>query len=389
MKSIKNLLALAILFLVFGCTESEELEKLEEEIILDNSLFEGILSLPSSLLNYANITYPQHYYNRMVTDIDNTPGNNQVTDAGATLGRVLFYDKNLSANNTVACASCHLQVNSFTDPKKFSVGFEGGLTSRNSMGLSNSKYYDNGAFFWDERASSLEEQTLMPIQDHIEMGLSLEELITKIQAEKYYNGLFVAAFDSEEVTSNNIALALSQFVRSMVSYQSKFDKGLTSVGWNNMNANFSNFSNLENLGKNLFMSGRTDCNRCHETVSFSGDRARNNGLDANTTDQGLGAVTGNSNDDGKFKTNSLRNIELTGPYMHDGRFETLEEVIEHYNSGIQDHPNLDDILTGRGNDNPVRMNLNQNEKNALVAFLKTLTDNEFIKDEKFSDPFID
>jgi cytochrome c peroxidase len=154
-----------------------------------------------------------------------------------------------------------------------------------------------------------------------------------------------------------------------------------------MNANFNNFSDLENLGKNLFMSGRTDCNRCHETSMFSGDRARNNGLDATTTDQGLGAVTGNQNDDGKFKTNSLRNIELTGPYMHDGRFETLEEVIEHYNSGIQAHPNLDNILRGRNN-GPVRMNLNQNEKSALVAFLKTLTDYEFINDEKFSDPFV-
>lgn len=385
MKSMKNLLGLAIILLAFSCAETD---KIEDEIVLDNSLFEGILSLPSSLLNYSNITYPQHFYERRVTDIDNTPGNNQITDAGASLGRVLFYDKKLSANNTVACASCHLQANAFADPKKFSEGFEGGLTGRNSMGLSNAKYYGNGAFFWDERANSLEEQALMPIQDHIEMGLTLDELVTKIQAESYYNSLFSAAFNNEEVTSNKIALALSQFVRSMVSYESKFDEGLASVGGNNMNANFSNFSDLENLGKNLFMSGRTDCNRCHETAMFSGDRARNNGLDLITIDQGLGAVTGNRNDDGKFKTNSLRNIELTGPYMHDGRFTTLEEVVEHYNSGIQNHPNLDNRLRERNNNSPVRMNLNQNEKNALVAFLKTLTDHQFIVDEKFSDPFI-
>jgi cytochrome c peroxidase len=385
MKSTKNLLGLAVILLAFSCTETD---RIEDEIVLDNSLFDGILSLPSSLLNYSNIRYPQHFYERRVTDIDNTPGNNQITDAGASLGRVLFYDTKLSANNTVACASCHLQANAFADPKKFSEGFEGGLTGRNSMGLSNAKYYENGAFFWDERASSLEEQTLMPIQDHIEMGLTLDELVTKIQAESYYNSLFSAAFNNDEVTSNKIALALSQFVRSMVSYESKFDEGLGSVGGNNIDAKFSNFSDLENLGKNLFMSGRTDCNRCHETAMFSGDRARNNGLDASTTDQGLGAVTGNSNDDGKFKTNSLRNIELTGPYMHDGRFTTLEEVIEHYNSGIQDHPNLDNRLRDRNNNRPVRMNLSQNEKNALVAFLKTLTDYEFINDEKFCDPFI-
>ena len=252
------------------------------------------------------------------------------------------------------------------------------------MGLSNAKYYDNGSFFWDERASSLEEQVLMPIQDHIEMGLTLEELVTKIQAQSYYNGLFSAAFNNEEVTSNKIVLALSQFVRSMASYESKFDKGLAGVGGNNMNANFSNFSDLENLGKNLFMSGRTDCNRCHETAMFSGDRARNNGLDAITTDQGLGAVTGNRNDDGKFKTNSLRNIELTGPYMHDGRFTTLEEVIDHYNSGIQNHPNLDDRPRERNNNRAVRMNLSQNEKNALVAFLKTLTDKGVRQNSLFS-----
>lgn len=301
----------------------------EEDMGLENANIASVLNLPTDPFNYANPDLPSHFLSANVVRIDNTPNNNQVTDAGATLGRVLFYDVKLSANNSVSCASCHTQSTSFADTRTLSLGFEGGETGRNSMGLANAKYYNNGRFFWDERANSLEEQVLMPIQDEVEMGLSLEELVSKIQASDYYSPLFSEAFGDSNVTSERISLALSQFVRSMVSYESRYDQGLAAVNGNS-NADFPNFTEIENLGKNLFFSGRTQCANCHEAVTFNGDQARNNGLDAVNTDLGLGAVTGNANDNGKFKVNSLRNIALTAPYMHDGRFETLDQVIGFY-----------------------------------------------------------
>ncbi len=344
----------------------------------------NVLNLPASPYNYANPDLPAHFRANQVQNLDNTPNNNPVTNNGATLGRVLFYDKNFSANNTTSCGSCHLGVNGFSDPAQFSVGFQGGVTGRNSMGLANARYYNNGRFFWDERAATLEAQTLMPIQDPVELGMTLDGLVTKLQGVDYYPPLFENAFGDSTITSERISLALAQFIRSMVSYQAKYDTGLAAAG--NPNNNFANFTAQENQGKDLFFANRTRCSDCHETALFVGDQPRNNGLDATTTDAGEGGVNGNQNDNGKFKAPSLRNIELTAPYMHDGRFATLEEVVEHYNSGVQDHPNLDNRLRRGGN--PRRLNLNDNEKAALVAFLKTLTDETMINDIKFSDPFV-
>lgn len=333
--------------------------------------------LPATLDEYANPGLPAHFTAPAVAGLDNTPPNNPITNAGATLGRVLFYDKRLSANNTVACASCHLQANGFSDPSPFSQGFAGGLTGRNSMSLANARYFRRGTFFWDERAPTLEAQTLMPIQDPVEMGLTLAELESKIAAESYYPPLFQAAFGSPEVTSARISRALAQFVRSMVSYRARYDQGVAN--------NFNNFTPQENLGRRLF-NGRGRCNVCHTTDVFAAPNARNNGLEAVSTDNGLGDVTGNPADNGKFKVPSLRNIALTGPYMHDGRLGTLAQVIEFYNSQVQPHPNLDPVLRNQ-NGQPRRLNLTQNEKDALVAFLNTLTDQAFITDPKFSDPF--
>ena len=371
--------------LAMACSgnESEVIDEIEEGINEDVS---DVLNLPASYYNYSNPMLPAHFTNGPTAGIDNTPGSNPVTDEGATLGRVLFYDKKMSFNNTVACASCHLQQNGFSDPDQFSIGFEGGLTGRNSMGLSNARYYDNGRFFWDERAATLEDQVLMPIQDAVEMGMTLENLVAKLQSEDYYEVLFTDAFGSPEVTSDKISLALSQFVRSMVSYESPFDEGLTAAGGDPRD-DFPNFSALENRGKDLFFSGRTQCSNCHETATFSGDRARNTGLDASITDLGVGGANGRNQDLGQFKVGSLRNIALTGPFMHDGRFGTLREVVEFYNDGIQDNPNLDNRL--RVNGQVRRMNLSTTEIDALVAFLETLTDDSFTADPKFSDPFID
>lgn len=350
----------------------------------DFAILSQSLSLVENLEDYT-VNLPNFFLNNQLQDEDNTPNSNPITDIGATLGRVLFYDKQLSANNTISCASCHLQENGFSDPGQFSVGFEGGLTGRNSMGLANARFYEDGRFFWDERAESLEEQVLLPIQDEIEMGLTLNEMEQKLQAEDYYQILFRMVYGDEEVTANRVSLALAQFVRSMVSYQSRFDEGLAQV--NDEEDNFPNFTASENRGKQLFFSNQTRCSDCHHTNAFVGDAARNNGLDAVLVDLGVGGVTGNNNDRGEFKVNSLRNIALTAPYMHDGRFASLAEVVEHYNSGVQNSPDLDNRL--RNNNNMVRrLNLSDADKQALVDFMETLTDENFINDEKFSDPFI-
>lgn len=335
--------------------------------------------LPEQLHNYANPNLPLHYQSNNVQQIDNTPNNNMITDAGATLGRVLFYDTILSANDSTSCASCHVQELGFTDNRVLSVGFDGELTGRHSMRLGNALYYGTGRFFWDERSSSLEDQVLRPIQDPIEMGLTLEALQAKVAAQPYYPELFTAAFGSPEVTTDRISLALAQFVRSMVTFESKYDEGVAT--------NFANFTPQENQGRELFFSPRTNCSRCHETDTFSLDRPRNNGLDGSTVDLGLAGVTGNPADEGKFKSPSLRNVAVGGPYMHDGRFATLEEVVRFYNQQIEPHPNLDERLKNEDG-NPLHMRLTPQEREALVAFLETLTDQSFLTDPKFSDPFV-
>ncbi|MGK0389795.1 MAG: cytochrome c peroxidase [Maribacter sp.] len=375
--------------ILFSCAKDEEFT---DNDIPDDSTEEpgeidsDVLNLPTNYFNYANIDLPNYYETPPVANADNTPGNNQITDAGATLGRVLFYDANLSGNNTISCSSCHSQSNSFTDPDQFSTGFEGGLTGRNSMSLANARYYNNGRFFWDERAATLEDQVLMPIQDHVEMGMELTDLVPKLQALDYYPTLFDDAFGTTDVSSDRISRALAQFIRSMVSFESKYDEALASVNGNvNGNTQFANFTEQENLGYQIFNTNRGNCSSCHDTEAHIAPTARNNGMYVDYLDNGLGDVTGNANDNGRFKVPSLRNVALTAPYMHDGTMTTLQEVVQHYNSGVQAHPNLDNRLT-QGNQ-PRRLNLNQQEQQALISFMNTLTDNSFITDEKYSDPF--
>jgi cytochrome c peroxidase len=346
------------------------------------------LNLPSTPYNYSNPTLPQYLLTPNIQGQINTPSNNAVTDWGATLGRVLFYDKNLSFNKTIACASCHKQAFSFADPVQLSKGFNGGLTHRNSMSLIDAKYYPLGRFFWDQRAASLEIQTLTPIQDAVEMGMNLTDLENRLKTLPYYPTLFTKAFGDNNITSNRISLALSQFVRSIVSYQSKYDAGRQTVppGQDPIATPFANFTQQENQGKLLFFSPQTACATCHGTETFTAPEAKNNGLDQVSTDLGFGAVTNNPADNATFKVSSLRNVELTAPYMHDGRFNTLEEVIEHYNSGIQANANLSPQLRGPGGV-PRVLNLSVQDKAALVAFLKTLTDRNILTDVKYSDPF--
>lgn len=357
-----------------------------------------IINLPSEAFDYVNLNLPSHFTTDVpgqplptsINGLDNTPDNNPITNDGATLGRVLFYDKNLSANGTVSCASCHQQDKGFSDDATLSVGFDGGLTGRHSMSLINSKYYQRGRFFWDERASTLEEQVLMPFQDPTEMGMTLEQVVTAVETQDFYPQLFENAFGSQDISSDRISRALSQFVRSIVSYSSKYDVGRASSP--TPGANFSNFTDEENLGKTIFFqtipNGGGACFGCHTTEAFvsANPGPQNNGLDLVTTDLGAGAVFNNPIFESRFKTTSLRNIDLTAPYMHDGRFATLEEVVEHYNSGIQAHPTLSPALIDNDG-NPIRLNFTESEKAALVAFLITLTDDSIGSDEKWSDPF--
>ncbi|OSZ81819.1 cytochrome-c peroxidase [Chitinophagaceae bacterium IBVUCB1] len=353
----------------------------------DNEIIAAMLNLPETPYNYSVLSLPGYFGAPPIASTDNTPVNtNPITNDGATLGRVLFYDKSLSLNNTIACASCHKQENSFSDPLQFSKGFLNGNTDRNSMSLANARYYTNGRFFWDERAITLEDQTLMPIQHPVEMGMTLDSLEAKLNTKDYYKVLFRKAFGEEKVTRDRISKALAQFIRSMVSYQSKYDDGLVSLGHPPApNEDLPGFSQLENQGLRAF---NANCaGPCHNTELQTMPVARNNGLDLVYTDNGVGKITGRPTDNGKFKSPSLRNVMLTAPYMHDGRFLTIEQVIEHYSSGIKNHPNLDNRLKDPVTGQARPLNLTQQQKNAIVAFLNTLTDNKFISDMKYSNPF--
>ena len=336
--------------------------------------------LPAQPFDYTDADLPFH-----LTFLDNTPTNNALTDAGATLGRVLFYDKKLSINNRTSCGSCHHQNLGFSDGEKTSPGFKFAETPRNSMAFANLR--TEFGFFWDLRANTLEEQVLMPIQNHVEMGMEDLDLLTnKLKQFEYYPPLFEAAFGNAEITAEGISKGLSQFLRSIVSYNTKYDEGLDS--------DFANFTMVERRGLDLFFSQRLHCNSCHTGSNFSSYyRTSNIGLEMEYGDKG--AL------DGHFKVPTLRNIALTAPYMHNGSIETLEEVIEHYNSGIVDHPSLDFQLKegypGSGGitgfpsttdlGGPQRLQLTDSEKIALLAFLHTLTDKEMITDVKFSNPF--
>lgn len=339
-------------------------------------------TLPVSVLAYsdARVPVPRHFTQNAgggggsAVGADNTPANNAITDAGATLGRVLFYDRRLSSNDRVSCASCHQQAFAFSDSARLSRGFQGGLTGRHSMGLANARYYIGGRFFWDERAASLEAQVLQPIQDVTEMGLTLEQLQTKLSVTSYYPDLFQAAFGTRDITTERVALALSQFVRALSSTDSKFDRAFGPNGVPNFEGSFTA---QELLGQQLY-NGRAGCARCHGTNAHISDAVHNTGLDATITDQGAG--------NGRFKSPSLRNVEVRAPYMHDGRFTSLEQVVDFYDRGVQANPGLDQRLRGP-NGQPLRLNLTTAERDGLVAFLKTFTDRTFLADPRLSSPF--
>jgi len=319
----------------------------------------------------------------------NTPQSNLPTAEGITLGRVLFYDKALSINNAIACADCHQASMGFGDTARLSLGFNGGLSGAHSMRLGNAVYFGSGQMFWDRRAATLEAQTTQPIQDRIEMGFDanqggLDSLVHRLNQTDYYPILFEAAFGDQTVNPERIQKALAQFVRSLQSYDSQFDQGFASVfnsalGDGGLMIPFPNYSTSENNGKRLFLlppnQGGGGCQGCHVAPSFAyNPAAHSNGLDPGETVF--------------FKSPSLKNVGLDGHYMHDGRFSTLEEVVEHYNSGIQFGIALDQRLLVGNTQNPIRLNLTPTEKADLVAFLQTLDDPGLSTDPRFADPFL-
>jgi cytochrome c peroxidase len=305
------------------------------------------------------------------------PSDNPLTVEGVELGRKLFYDPLLSKNNTQSCASCHLQSLGFTDHGlRFSVGVDGIAGNRNSMPLINMGW--SPRFFWDGRALSLEQQIFQPVTNPIEMNTTWPEVEDKLNAHPTYPDLFYKAFGIERIDSVHVSKAIAQFIRTMISGNSKFDKFLRQQAV---------LTPSEMNGLNIFTTEKGDCFHCHGfdgSGLFTDFTFHNNGLDtdAEMADPGLMAVTGNPADKGKFKTPTLRNIEVTAPYMHDGRFATLEEVIEHYDQGGKPSSTVDPLMKHVG----TGLNLTAQEKLDLLNFLKTLTDEEFLTDPKFSAP---
>ncbi|NOX31936.1 MAG: cytochrome-c peroxidase [Actinobacteria bacterium] len=355
--------------------------------VLPDVPFDYDAELPAYLLE--NNFGPEFTSQNAAIDNDNTPADNPVTDAGATLGRVLFYDRQLSANQTTSCASCHLQAAGFSDPEIRSIGLSGGRTSRHSMSLVNARFFEPGTFFWDTRAPTLEDQVLEPIVDPLEMDMPLDEAVAVVGAQDYYPPLFEAAFGDESVSTERISLALAQFIRSMVSVDSEYDRGRVEV--DGPLEPFPNFSTAENAGKDLFFTGggrSVSCASCHVSEAFVNrpEGVGNNGLDFGGGDFGAFMVTNDEADLTRFKVPSLRSIARSAPYMHDGRFPSLEAVVQHYSSSVRPHPSLSEPL--RNPDGSAFLfQFTQVEGDSLVAFLNTLTDDGLATSEKWADPF--
>ncbi|WP_187262393.1 cytochrome-c peroxidase [Pontibacter beigongshangensis] len=318
--------------------------------------------------------------------IEQMPADNPLTEEGIVLGRHLFYEKRLSGSNTMSCGSCHVQEKAFTDGKALAVGELGIAHTRNTMSIANLAWFNR--FNWDGSAFNLEEQASGPIENHVEMNQHLADAVHELQATSLYPPLFKRAFGSTTITEENVLKALAQFQRTLVSANSRYDQHL--LGTKKLSA-------FAEEGMQLFMTHPEptirlrggNCGDCHGGTLISLKTFHNNGLDITFADKGLGAVTGNPRHDGMFKAPSLRNIALTAPYMHDGRFNTLEEVLDHYNDHMRyDSPGLDPLIREASNEvNGKTLMLTEEEKQKIIAFLHALTDSSFITDERFSDPF--
>jgi cytochrome c peroxidase len=359
LKSIILIVISAFIFVV-SCKDDEDNEP--QGIVLDSTPY---------TLSYGNFPPP------------NIASDNQLTVQGVQLGRMLFYEKMLSGDGKMACASCHIQEFAFTDTARFSTGIQGKKGGRQAMTVFNMAWHEN-EFFWDGRAHLLRDQSLLPIQDELEMDETLENVVAKLSESQTYKNQFIRVFGTDEITSVKISLALEQFMNSITSTNSKYDDFLTDS---------TVFTDSEKRGFKLFTTeynpffpeqSGADCQHCHSGLNFENDKYMNNGLDATFTDNGRGKATKDPADNGKFKVTSLRNIAVTAPYMHDGRFNTLEEVVNHYNSGIAASATLDPAIEQTREKG---LFLTEQDKQDLVAFLKTLTDKDLSTNSNYSNPF--
>lgn len=398
-----------------------------KKLILSSALLVAIAAVIFSCKKdlAATSTSPVQYSSTPV--LSDTPDNYKMSgnDNLAVLGRVLFYDKKLSLNGSVACASCHQQEKAFCDNLQFSTGLNNGKTSRNAPSI----FAKTGKLFWDGRASSFADLALKPVQNHVEMGFdNLTDLEKRVSASSYYPDLFKKAFGdgNATVTKSKIQQALAEFLKNFNFSNNKFNRKETLTA-------------SEQLGRSLFF-GKARCSGCHHIEASNGpifdsiiipgggtsgygntDESHNIGLDNVYSDNGIGTILNDASQDGDFMIPVLLNVEYTAPYMHDGRYKTLDEVVEHYNSGIKNHPNLDIRLRDVGFDinfdnmtlaqenelikkfdtnkngiiesselagiPPVKLGLTTPEKRALVDFLKTLSDPTILTEQKFSNPF--
>lgn len=350
--------------------------------------------LPEVMYNYEDVEMPEHLFDAPPSGYEpfgvNKFAFSQVTDAGATLGRVLFYDKKLSALENISCGSCHLQAKSFADDKAFSEGANTD-TKRNSMHLNDMAWSNNERFFWDMSESDLNEMIRLPLTDENEIGANMDDVIVKLSEKKYYQDLFTDAFGTPNISEDKIVFALIEFIKSMNTFNSEFDKAAEN--------NFEDLTEAELRGQELFGN---NCSSCHSQGEHNIEEILNtidngfffdvslptlqvfpnifnNGLQTDEDDLGAGAWNNQRNH--LFKIPTLRNIELTGPYMHDGQFETLEEVLDHYSSDFKANEWSIGLIPNDGFD------FSDQDKSDIISFLKLFTDMSFTTNPKWSDPF--
>ncbi len=376
---------LVVLLFSFACKENND------GVPIPPDLTSGDESMPTPFEFDASAKeYMRNNFGELPSLSDNA-----LTEEGITLGRFLFYEPMLSRDSSISCSSCHVLSKGFTDGNAISIGIGGALGIRNSMALVNLAWQNH--FFWNGSSHGLEDMALKPVEKPTEMDLSIDQMIERLRSSPFYEEKFEAAFPEESISETTASKAISQFMRSIVSINSKYDRYLRGE---------YDPTDLELLGIDLFFTHPEpsqgvrggNCGDCHLGALTSGSRSgyegfHNVGLDGDgNLDPGLFEVTGNQRDYGKFKAPSLRNIALTAPYMHDGRFSTLEEVIEHYDVDVKSSSTLSPLMLGAtniagANGNETKLGLTEREKEAILAFLHMLTDEDFISNDDYSNPF--
>jgi len=381
MKNFKNLLPFIALILCFTSCINDD-QELTVKYYKDYELMEGVLDIQQANPMDYTLEFPS-YYGRTGRFDDNM----------ATLGRVMFYDKKLSADGTISCASCHKQEIAFSDDKAVSDGISNQVTDRNSLALGAvfnfHEYYgpNRVPFFWDNSIQTVEEQIVTTFASKKEMDMTIKQVVDVMNSNDYYKPLMFAATGEDKINETSAVAALAVFVNSMGSYNSKFDQALSkesvNAGFGQINEiatiNFKDFNESENRGKTMYLNA---CASCHgEVMGAPNVLAANNGLSISPDDPGVNGST-------KFKVPSLRNLTLTGPYMHDGRFETIDDVLDHYSSGMAMSNELHEFLRDDSTNDPINFEFSTEERTDLIAFLKTFDDESFLVDPKYADPFI-